>query len=52
MGDDVFANCTNLKRVTVNDKITYIPRGLFFGCPNLILVHFGNKIESIGISAF
>lgn len=46
----VFASCESLKKVTVNTN--YISSEAFKSCKNLSSVNFGNKVETIGNSAF
>lgn len=42
----------NLKKVTLGENITSIPKNFFRGCINLYRVNMYNKLKSIGICAF
>ncbi len=48
----VFRDCTNLKSLTIGNKVTTIPDYAFFRCSGLTSVTIGNSVTSIGEYAF
>ena len=50
--DGIFADCQNLKTVTIGNGIKVIGDYTFSGCTNLTTVTIGNGTERIGLSAF
>lgn len=50
--DGIFADCQNLKTVTIGNGIKVIGDYTFSGCTNLTAVTIGNGTERIGLSAF
>jgi hypothetical protein len=51
IGDDAFADCTNLTSVTIGPNVTSIGYYSFGGCGNLASVTIGAKVASIGEQA-
>lgn len=53
-GVDSFRNCRNLKKVILNDKMIFLPEGLFDGCINLSDIHFSSndKVVTAGERCF
>lgn len=47
-----FAQCENLKTVTVHNDLLYIDKGAFGKNPNLTTINFLGKVELIGEQAF
>ena len=52
IGDLVFANMKNLKRVTMADSVTWIGKGTFSGCTSLESIQLSSNLQTIGKSAF
>lgn len=46
-----FQSCTNLKSVTLGDKVTKIPNHTFSYCESLEYINL-NKVEEVGVKAF
>lgn len=51
IGVKAFAG-TKVKKVTLNNKITDIPKGAFYNCKKLVSVSGANYIKTIGYAAF
>ena len=52
IGDAVFANCINLKSITIHDGVKTIGESAFSGCSKVETIYIGNSIESIKNYAF
>ena len=52
IGDDAFADCTNLTSVTIGDSVTAIGKYAFCNCTNLTSVTIGDSVNSIGEFVF
>ena len=52
IGNGAFANCNNLKSVTIPNGVTYIGMGAFAKCNNLKSVTIPNSVTSIENTAF
>ncbi|MCD8209465.1 MAG: leucine-rich repeat domain-containing protein [Coprobacillus sp.] len=50
--DQAFMGASRLKKVTMNDYITYIGDECFSGCTNLETIEFSSSLTSIGTDAF
>ena len=48
LGDSVFKNCENLKKVIFNESLTKIPNYLFSGCVSLVDVDFPTAVTELG----
>lgn len=49
---NIFSNCSNLKTVTINAKITQIPSGTFYGCEALTTIALPSGLKEMGYNAF
>ena len=47
LGEGIFQNCKNLKRIDIDASVTSIPAGTFDGCTSLSQVRFGAMVDSI-----
>ena len=47
LGEGIFLNCRNLKRIDIDATVTSIPKGTFDGCTNLSQVRFGKMVKTI-----
>ena len=47
LGEGIFQNCKNLKRIDIDASVTSIPIGTFEGCTSLCQVRFGAMVDSI-----
>ena len=52
IGDAAFANCINLKSITIHDGVKTIGESAFSGCSKVETIYIGNSIESIKDYAF
>lgn len=52
LGDECFADCTNLVSVSIPNTVTIIPAGIFYRCSRLESVIIPNSITTIGYDAF
>ena len=52
LGDRIFANCENLRRVTIGDSSESVGGGMFYMCLTLEEVVLGASVNSIGGGAF
>lgn len=52
VGTYVFANCSSLKKATIECHMTDMPKGLFYGCTELEEVHLPDTMKNIGERAF
>ena len=52
IGEDAFADCSNLTSITIPNSVTSIGVGAFLYCPGLTSVTIGENVTSIGGSAF
>ena len=52
IGDAAFANCINLKSITIHDGVKTIGESAFSGCSKVETIYIGNSIESIKNYAF
>lgn len=51
-GDDVFFNCTSLKKIQIPSFITEIGKNAFGGCCSLAEIQIPNSVTKIGDFAF
>lgn len=47
-----FAQCANLKKVTINNDLVSVGKGAFSECPELLEVIFGGSVEKLGEQTF
>ena len=47
LGEGIFLNCRNLKRIDIDATVETIPEGTFDGCTSLSQVRFGKSINQI-----
>ena len=52
IGYDAFADCQNLKKVTLGNGITYIPEAIVWDCRNLENINIPSNVQTIGNRAF
>lgn len=52
IGDRAFSSKTNLKSISIPDRVTIIEYGAFAKCSNLVSVDFGKGVTMIGSHAF
>lgn len=52
IGEHAFAYCENLEEITIPDKVTELPYGVFMGCKNLKQINGLEHIEQIGVGVF
>lgn len=52
LSEELFANLTSLKNVTLAEGIEYIGAKAFFNCTSLVGINIPNSVEAIGESAF
>ena len=52
IGDAAFANCINLKSITIHDGVKTIGESAFSGCSKVETIYIGNSIEGIKDYAF
>lgn len=50
-GSYVFAECNNLKEISLKEEITYIPNGILSGCKSLVRVEFLGNVKILYSSA-
>ena len=51
-GDYVFEGCTNLKEITIPDKVETIAKKMFSGCEELENISIPSNIKIINSDAF
>ncbi|MDE5822866.1 MAG: leucine-rich repeat protein [Paramuribaculum sp.] len=47
LGEGIFQDCKNLKRIDIDASVESIPKGTFDGCTNLSQVRFGKMVKTI-----
>ena len=52
IGDEAFANCSNLTNISIPNSITYIGDDVFANCSNLTNISIPNSITYIGYDVF
>lgn len=52
IADEVFANCVDLKSVTIPNSVTYMGNRVFFNCSNLKSVNIPDSVTNIGNQNF
>ena len=52
IGDEAFRDCSNLKSITIPDRVTSIGDSAFYGCSSLTSITIPDSVISIGDSAF
>ena len=52
IGYEAFAECTQLKEITLPNSILKIPVNGFYGCKNLRYIDTGNRVNEVGKGAF
>ena len=52
IGDETFANCSNLTNISIPNSITYIGDDVFANCSNLTNISIPNSITYIGYDVF
>jgi hypothetical protein len=52
IGEEAFANCTNITSIAVTNSVMTIGADAFFGCTGLVGIVLSNNVTSIGEAAF
>ena len=52
IADNAFANCINLKEVTIPKSVKGIDYRAFYGCKNLAKIHISHNVKYIGTEIF
>lgn len=52
IGDDAFADCSDLTSVTIPNSVTSIGNNAFYSCTGLVFVTMSNSVTTIGKLAF